>query len=222
MVEHGPFALGHRGELLEHAHENFDVGLVDALQFVELVAAFGGAWIEMSQAVMGFLDADLVPAGAARLVVEHEGRNARGVGSQGKHEEIGEQMGVLQVVGRHTVGQLHFRWRVQLMPCGEINPALDGADGLEVFVKFLLVDAAQLSAEPFGIFAHGVENAGAIHIGLRVGEEAVVNVARIEFLSHRRSRATPRDVGLVHVAAVGIAAQLQGRQSRVPGPPDWR
>ncbi len=182
---------------------------------------------------MPFRHADQAVVAVAAVVGEHERRDARQVGLERQHEDVGHQADVVLVVLRDAqrpgdlgVADVHLR-------LGAFDPLLDLAHAFQVFVELALVVSAEFAFQRVGVLGDEIEDALVVTIApqavlvgvalVRAAEEALEDQPWVDLLGHRRRFGAPRQVVGIGAAVAGVAragapdlfaTDLQRREAR--------
>ena len=158
VVERRSFPLLHRVEAPADVRQLPNEELVD-------FEPVGGVGVG-KEVVDHVVDAEVREPQRRVVVVELERADARRVGHEGQHEDVAHQPHVIGNVLGHAVGRpRHVGPGQHRLPALELaalprrlDPPLDVADALQVFIELPLVAAANGAAEVLGILPDRIEN----------------------------------------------------------------
>ncbi len=98
-------------------------------------------------------------SGNARLLGEQEGRDARGIGLEGKQHHVKHELDVVAETRRNPVGRFDRRiGRLAVESLGFGDALLDLAHAGEIFIELLLVAAAELFAQAAGVVEDEIQD----------------------------------------------------------------
>ena len=208
--------LGHAlAEVGELRHEE----LVERGEFVRL---------RVGKVVMMIADPEVPMDDVGGIIAVFHGGDPRGVGAEGKNEDVIHEPPILRqirgdAVGRtRTVGagRCRFPFTSRTFLAGPFDATLDLMDGAEILLKALTVRGGELALQRLGVIEHGINDVTVI-AGALGAEELVKGERRPRFGPGRRHGRTPRNVRAVEqrvpVLETGhrfLATEHQRRQSR--------
>ena len=210
VVEQRAVAIGRLLQRLEQIREHPDVELVDLDQLLDTL----GITLMMGDRVVSVGNPDLAIRAVAAVAAEHERRHARHVCLPRDDLHVDHELRVLLVVVRNRARPLDARQlHGEVLLFGELDPPLDVADRLEVFLELAFVIGAKSHAQPRETAGHVVEHAflafesGHPGAGIRavaIPEQPLEDRPRIDFRRQRAGRSTPRH-GHVRARVTGVA-----------------
>jgi len=145
------------------------------------------------------------------VVVEFEGADAGGIGLEGEYEDFAHESHVFGDILGDTVcrsGSIgFFEGGFPALEFTALSGAADAlfdfANGVEVFVEFLLIAATDGAAEGAGIFEDSIKDA-AIGAGGFVAEESIEGEGGEDFQRGWRGRGAPGDMAAVEHGVVFV------------------
>ena len=209
-VEQRAVAVGRRLQLLEQIREHRDVELIDLDQLLDTL----GIILVVRNGMVPVGNPDLAIGPVAAVAAEHERSHARHVGLPRDHLHVDHELCVLPVVVRDRARPLDARkLQRQVLLFGQLDPPLDVADGLEIFLELVFVAAAKRHAQPRETGGDIVEHAflvlepgqasGSIR-AVAIPEQPLEDGPWIDLGRQRAGRSAPRH-GHVRARVAGVA-----------------
>ena len=212
MIEKSAIAVGRRIQLLQKVGKALHVKFVDLHGLGDLL----GIVLMMRDGVMSVRHPDRAVTPVAAFAGHHEADYPRHVRLEGDHHQVAHQLRVFFELIRDAVGALeqrHLDGGALLFRL--LNPPLDIADAVEVFVQLALVartqsglEARHIAAyeiEDTAVFFHPLQTSGRVG-GFAVSEHPFKNGPRVDLHGIRHGGIAPRNRIRIRAAITAVAS----------------